>query len=602
MAGRIEKRSASDSVMKFGAGGARGTRAGAAVLVAVAGACSSAAPALAADVHYRVVARSGQAAPGGGAFDAFSAPRITPDGRVAFRASLSAIGGPTGIWSEGMTGMQQLELVAFEGDAAPGPAGMGFAEFPAAMSMVLNAAGELAFAAKIDGPQTEYGEVGIFVHSAGGIDTIAAPGSFVQTGCGGMCQRWLAGVTGSLAFNDASQVAFAGTIDGTGINSSNASVICRADATGVDVLLQEGEPAPGMPGFELIDSFGSSPLMNNLGEVVASRYITTDGVEQRWSIWRGTPGTMDVLAYEGYPSPMNPLFMGNAVGTGNVSVNDANMVLFEQSVDTPGPGASQGLWLSHPTFLATACYEGQPAPNGLTYAMHDAGWGPEIGADGALMFRAKLAGAGVNLSNDTAMILEDADGAAHILVREGSQAPGMLAGVTFKHVGNMGSRLIGPTAAVVTGTLEGPGIHAGNDESLWLMDIGFGKTQLLREGQAMVVGGALRMVESFGWMQGNGEQAGAATGASALGQVACHVEFTDGSSAVIVASPGADLRCEGDVNGDFVVNSVDLNIMLAAFGHLGSVVQGDLDRDGDVDSNDLNEVLANFGDFCPQAM
>jgi hypothetical protein len=59
--------------------------------------------------------------------------------------------------------------------------------------------------------------------------------------------------------------------------------------------------------------------------------------------------------------------------------------------------------------------------------------------------------------------------------------------------------------------------------------------------------------------------------------------------------PEPPIVCVGDLTGDLVVNSSDLNLLLAGFGS-GSI--GDLDNDGDTDSTDLNILLAAFGDVC----
>jgi hypothetical protein len=57
--------------------------------------------------------------------------------------------------------------------------------------------------------------------------------------------------------------------------------------------------------------------------------------------------------------------------------------------------------------------------------------------------------------------------------------------------------------------------------------------------------------------------------------------------------------CEGDTNGDLVVDFTDLNAVLASFGQSGPDLPGDLNGSGTVDFADLNEVLANFGQTCP---
>ncbi len=56
--------------------------------------------------------------------------------------------------------------------------------------------------------------------------------------------------------------------------------------------------------------------------------------------------------------------------------------------------------------------------------------------------------------------------------------------------------------------------------------------------------------------------------------------------------------CAGDVNGDGVVNFLDLNIVLGAFGSAGLQQLGDLNLNNMIDFGDLNIVLAAFGSGC----
>jgi hypothetical protein len=56
--------------------------------------------------------------------------------------------------------------------------------------------------------------------------------------------------------------------------------------------------------------------------------------------------------------------------------------------------------------------------------------------------------------------------------------------------------------------------------------------------------------------------------------------------------------CEGDANGDGLINFADLNATLADFGMTGPDLPGDVDADGDVDFVDLNRVLSVFGTTC----
>lgn len=59
--------------------------------------------------------------------------------------------------------------------------------------------------------------------------------------------------------------------------------------------------------------------------------------------------------------------------------------------------------------------------------------------------------------------------------------------------------------------------------------------------------------------------------------------------------------CAGDLNGDRMVDLVDLATLLSHFGTPsgGAFANGDMDGDGDVDLSDLAGLLARFGTVCP---
>ncbi|MFN0135816.1 MAG: GC-type dockerin domain-anchored protein, partial [Phycisphaerae bacterium] len=54
--------------------------------------------------------------------------------------------------------------------------------------------------------------------------------------------------------------------------------------------------------------------------------------------------------------------------------------------------------------------------------------------------------------------------------------------------------------------------------------------------------------------------------------------------------------CPGDLNGDGVVELIDLAVLLSVFGSGDS--GGDLDGDGDTDLSDLAFLLGAFGTVC----
>lgn len=70
----------------------------------------------------------------------------------------------------------------------------------------------------------------------------------------------------------------------------------------------------------------------------------------------------------------------------------------------------------------------------------------------------------------------------------------------------------------------------------------------------------------------------------------------DASVEITIDDETPPTDCPGDANGDLVVDSTDLNLVLGVFGTESE--EGDLDGDGFVDSADLNLVLGEFGTSC----
>jgi len=62
-------------------------------------------------------------------------------------------------------------------------------------------------------------------------------------------------------------------------------------------------------------------------------------------------------------------------------------------------------------------------------------------------------------------------------------------------------------------------------------------------------------------------------------------------------APFAAPKCQGDLNGDRVVNSSDFSVLLASFGKPGGG-SGDVDGDGDCDFEDFNALGRLFGSSC----
>ena len=67
---------------------------------------------------------------------------------------------------------------------------------------------------------------------------------------------------------------------------------------------------------------------------------------------------------------------------------------------------------------------------------------------------------------------------------------------------------------------------------------------------------------------------------------------------IYVLAGTVDFACEGDLNGDRIVDLTDLAQLLADFDCTGGGCAGDVDGDGDTDLTDLATLLANFDATC----
>lgn len=128
--------------------------------------------------------------------------------------------------------------------------------------------------------------------------------------------------------------------------------------------------------------------------------------------------------------------------------------------------------------------------------------------------------------------------------------------------------------------------------------VGFDVFQTLRRAWIYTDGAMTQLdlwVEAHGGDVPNGTvlevaQAISSDGTSIIG----HGFFSGGWIVDITPAP----TCTGDIDGDDLVTSTDLNALLAQFGQTGDDLSADLDDDGDVDSADLNTLLAAFGSAC----
>jgi hypothetical protein len=287
------------------------------------------------------------------------------------------------------------------------------------------------------------------------------------------------GVGGLITFNSAGQVAFTGSLTGSGVTSANNSGIWVSAAGGVALLARSGDPAPGTAAGVSYVLF-SSPVINSTGRVAfsATARAGTSGTAPR-GVWVGTPGNVALLARVGNAAPSTPA--------------------------------------------------------GVTFSVINSS--PRLNAAGQTLFQGILSGSGVTASNDSG-IWKGVPGAVAKVYREGDPAPGAGAGTLFGEAFNGGESINDRGEVVFVNELTGPNVTTANDRSIWFVDAAGNFTLVAREGDAFAVArDDSRVLSFFTTRSGSGDEAGSFSGFNDRGQIAFHATFTDGSSGIFVASP-----------------------------------------------------------------
>ena len=569
--------------------------AAAACVLAVGSAVSAGGPA----VTYRVVAKTGDTAPTGGAFTGFGFARMNEQGEVAFAADTNAVIFSSGIWSEGVGGPGNLALVVREGTAVPGSGNTlfvgdftegGFSFF----YPEINDVGNVGYSFRLIGTGAGPDDTGIGRQVNGTLQNVARPLQLAPGLGGATFER----VSNLFSYSDNDEVALVVDLTGAGVNASNDETIWRSNANGTfNLVMREGAAVPGQPGTVYPGTGTIFPLINDVGEVSFGSYLNVGG-DFRWSILRGAPGAPVLLAQEGMQTPLGPgtTFEGGLIGFFRHAINNGGDAMFPQSAMVGGQSRS-GLWRVLNGQLQAVAVVGQPSPLGSTYSFVDAFTGA-LGKDGRIAYVATVTPAGaITNDNNSAIWVRQANGSTQLIAREGSPAAGLFFGETYNTF-NSFEAINDRGQILFQGTIEGVGVNANNDGCLWGTRLISGPTLIMREGGIFEVApGVFKIVSQFAVSGGFGSESGDRSGFNRLGQAVIRLFFTDETSAIVVATLRDE--CFGDIDGDLDIDFADLNILLSFFNtQVGTGLNGDLDLDGDVDFADLNLLLGVYNTNC----
>jgi len=564
---------------------------GSALLVAQSGASGG-------QYTFREIVRLSDPAPDtkGGSFTGFGSPRINDAGQVAFIAWTNSNQAPTGAWITSSSDPQSISAIVTEGMDAPGAPGVvDFGEFESIYHLIhLANTGDVTISAPLTG-FAEPNTIGLYRTLNGVLTKIAIPGDVAPGTAGtGIFQE----ITNLYSANANGQVAFAAKMSGPGVLESNDGAVFSQSLFGLVMTAREGGGAPGIPGTTFYDLSNTLVLINDQSEVAFRCGLSGAGATG-WSNWMGLPGALQCVVREGelsdsglpFVNVLYSLFAGS-LGSSHLvvkgAVDDGGDLLpgiwraDNAQVETllvEGGTAPIGTYDYIPVGGGGMC-----RTDGMTVSAgrFDAP-GLSDTIDSALILSLT--------AGPSSILIREGDPVqsvgAGIFHDDFATGPG--AGLAFPDDHDRVFYKAG---------LRGVGVNLSNDTALMVLNGPDFADLVIREGQTITLGdGVPRQVQSYSFSPGAGVASGFRPATNAHGDVAMLVTFTDLSAAIVVAQP--PLYCPGDVTGDGLVNFDDLLKVLSTWAPaipLGA--GGDADRDGDVDFEDLLLVLGNWGANC----
>jgi hypothetical protein len=319
----------------------------------------------------RPVVRSGTAAPGGGRFDRFDVaaqPIVAPvnaRGQVAFYATVLHAPAREGMF---LAEAGHVAKLAAFGDAVPG--GGTLSEFAAHPLPALNAAGHVAFDARIAGGRATEG---VFLAGDDGLQVIALAGDDAPSVPAGV----LVGFDAP-ALNDNDELAFVASVRR---GRDLMDVLYLWNGRRLQRVVAEGDRLLRIGGA--MDKIGV-PALNNAGVIAFPAAILKGPV--LGGIFVAGARDLRLLAGAGDKAPGGGMLLRFSE---RVAIDDEDGIAFGAYVGDSG-AAREAVLRIGPDGLAAIAVEGEAAPGGGRYA----GFGPwpTVGPPGVTAFVAALDG------------------------------------------------------------------------------------------------------------------------------------------------------------------------------------------------------------------
>ena len=383
------------------------------------------------------IAQAGDPAPGTAAdFTGFpstffpSTPRLA-DGRAVFPA---AAGGSSGLWSDLFGPLAPLALI---GDPLP--------EIAAGATLGSISAwgaepGISFFSAAIDNlAPDDPRPLGLWRDLGAGREAVIhtgmpAPGFRDGVVFGTTAITFQTGPFGSFDFNDSFETAVTGFVTGSRIEADGDEGIWIEGPDGLELVLEEGDTAPGEFGSRAIFHSGaystfSGIRLNNAGEVLFKAEVDPRFSARHPTLYTIRDGSLQLFvkgsqegfvadALPGDPAPgteFNFLFLGSA------DLNDRGDIAFRAAINsTTDPFATldSGIWVDRGAGLELVAVDMGPVP-GVPGETIDRISGMALERDGTVVFSAFY---GVSPNRTEAIFRQDPGGSTMLLLEVGGQA------------------------------------------------------------------------------------------------------------------------------------------------------------------------------------
>jgi hypothetical protein len=344
---------------------------------------------------------------------------------------------------------------------------------------------------------------------------------------------------GAFNYNARGDVTFQAYVTGPGITSANNRGVWTSQGGTTTLLAQLGNQAPGMPSGMVYSDFVNGGInhapLNGNGQSLISARTTAPGGATGEGVWMGGPSGMNLILQRGDPAPGLPGYTFSAFG--EASINNQNHIAFMGYPSGPA-GTSFGLWSGAPgsfSLLAATTQPATAAGPGVSFGQIGA---PALSGSDKVAFVSFLTGSAVSTNNDSSVWMHDGGG-LRMLVREGMQAPGLPAGnkmasvfygTELDYAINSAGRVA--LAASYIDTLKNYNL------AIWDSSREGNLVPVLSEGQTMVVNGATKTIWFlFTRLGESGLQDGQFTGFNENGQIAFEAGFTDGTWGEFVFTP-----------------------------------------------------------------